>query len=145
MSITQTFMNNVIDNKLGKDDKEKVVNLKCQVFIMANRTTVSDGWSTRGPKYSLSCRARLVCFWSRCCCLSVDDSWLRCRNPADAGLQTSACWDTGTAGLVPGLLLCVSSGARKSYNLERAVSKTTRGYPKVTILNSSDKSWCWLS
>ena len=32
MSIPQTFYN-VIDNKLGKDDKNKRVNLKCQAFI----------------------------------------------------------------------------------------------------------------
>ena len=29
----KTFINKVIDNKLGKDDKDKRVNLKCQAFI----------------------------------------------------------------------------------------------------------------
>ena len=33
MLILQTFMNIVIDNKLGKDDKDKRVDLKCQAFI----------------------------------------------------------------------------------------------------------------
>ena len=34
MSIPQTFMNNVvIDNKLGKFDKDKRVDSKCQAFI----------------------------------------------------------------------------------------------------------------
>ena len=32
-SIPQTFVNNVIDNKLGKDDKDKWVNSKYQAFI----------------------------------------------------------------------------------------------------------------
>ena len=33
MSIPQTFVNNVIDNKQGQDDKDKRVNLKFQAFI----------------------------------------------------------------------------------------------------------------
>ena len=40
-SIPQTFVNKVINNKLGKDDKDKRVNLKCHPkddFYMQNKT-----------------------------------------------------------------------------------------------------------
>ena len=62
MSIPQTFINNKIDNKLDKDDKDKRVNLKCQDFYEVNHTMRSDDWSTIGSKCSPSYYEQLVCF-----------------------------------------------------------------------------------
>ena len=137
MLIQHTFYKYVIDNKLGKDDKDKRVNLKCQAYL-ANHITRSDGCSSHGPKCSLSCdwsAPRVDAF-----CLFVDVSMFRCRNQVVVGQETSVCWgaETAAVGVFPGLLLhcccfvcpvvLVSLTTLKS-----DISNRTRGCPQVTF------------
>ena len=73
------FINNVIDNQLGKDNNDKRVNLKCQAIIW--QIVHGKCWfSTHGPKV----------IWFAVLARSTS------RGNVVACLSRPVCWDTGT-------------------------------------------------
>ena len=53
----------MIDDKLGKDDKDKIIYLKNQAFIWRTDNKEIGCWSAHRPRWS--CRARMVCCRSK--------------------------------------------------------------------------------
>ena len=87
-SILQTFVNKVIDNKLGEDDKDKRVNSKCLAFIRR----IDNKEMVFGLLVDQSVVWVVVHDWSpfgvdTVTCLGGSISVLRCRNwSGDAGI-----------------------------------------------------------